>query len=278
MVAPVVNLSYRGKPIDELTRLIEKRRQLLRESWRDAVVATAITVLKSLRADTCTAKPTAQKGDFTVTDTGWVGSWKREGGKIHRVPRFSAAKGSARVPGIFPVNHAGKRYMPGEIVHVYRVAPTHPQHWKWTRARQPTKHEGCWYVFAQSADVAHEFALRHVARRRKIYSGLARMTLGVAMARISTRQQFAAPNVSRRARAAAANSAKVVTSSGMDGNLTMTVTDNLNYAKLALKSGPGGVERAMMKAANSIAGRLRKVAGAELSAELSTPFPEVKGR
>ena len=278
MVVPTVDMTYNGKPVEVLMQLIEKRRELLKESTGDAVRATAITVLKSLRADTRIAPPVVQKGDYTVTDTGWVGSWKHEGGKFHRVPRVSAAKGAATVPDIFPVNLAGKAYCPGEKVHVYRISPTYPQHWKWTHARpRPTKHKDCWYVFAQSMDVAIAFAERHVSQHRKIYSGLARMTLGVAMARVSTRQQFAEPNTSRRAQAAANISTKVAASYGLAGNLSIRVEDNLNHAKLAIKSGPGGVERAMMKAANSIAGRLRKVAGAELSAELSTPFPEVKG-
>lgn len=41
-----------GKPLSALADLIEKRMKWLRETPRDAVVATAINVLKSIRAQT----------------------------------------------------------------------------------------------------------------------------------------------------------------------------------------------------------------------------------
>ena len=41
-----------GRPLEELSKLIQKRMKILHESSKDATVATAITVLKSLRAAT----------------------------------------------------------------------------------------------------------------------------------------------------------------------------------------------------------------------------------
>jgi hypothetical protein len=52
MVVPVVDMTYNGKPVEVLMQLIDKRRKILGELGRDAVIATAITVLKSLRAQT----------------------------------------------------------------------------------------------------------------------------------------------------------------------------------------------------------------------------------
>ena len=52
MVVPKVDMTYNGKPVEVLMQLIDKRRKILGELGRDAVIATAITVLKSLRAQT----------------------------------------------------------------------------------------------------------------------------------------------------------------------------------------------------------------------------------
>ena len=52
MVVPVVTMDYNGKPLDVLNDLIRKRSELLGKSLRDSVVATAITALKSIRAQT----------------------------------------------------------------------------------------------------------------------------------------------------------------------------------------------------------------------------------
>ena len=52
MITPVLNMTYGSRPIKVLNQLIEKRHQLLKQSLRNAVVATAITALKSIRAQT----------------------------------------------------------------------------------------------------------------------------------------------------------------------------------------------------------------------------------
>jgi len=52
MLAVKMNVDWGGRPLSELQRLMRKRTQQLKETPRDAVIATAITVLRSLRADT----------------------------------------------------------------------------------------------------------------------------------------------------------------------------------------------------------------------------------
>lgn len=44
-----MNVSWGGKPLRELQRLLQKRIAQLGETPRDACIATAVTVLKSLR-------------------------------------------------------------------------------------------------------------------------------------------------------------------------------------------------------------------------------------
>ena len=52
MIEPVVKMTYNGGPLDKLNELIEKRQKWLGETYKDAIVATAITALKSIRAAT----------------------------------------------------------------------------------------------------------------------------------------------------------------------------------------------------------------------------------
>ena len=44
-----MSVNWGGRPISELQRLMEKRARQLKETPRDACIATAITVLRSLR-------------------------------------------------------------------------------------------------------------------------------------------------------------------------------------------------------------------------------------
>jgi hypothetical protein len=273
MASVSVAISYEGKPLSELERLIAARKKWLKESARDAVVATAITVVRSLRADSKQGRKKAKNSDVEVEDTGWVGGWAREGKKLKRVARYS--KGGGRV-NVFPVNRVGQAYWKGEKVKVYRVRPVfHRDRWTWAKNKNAA--DKCWYVFAESAKVARDFGKERVSAHMRRWRGLAKLALGFAMAKISTRgglKEVASP----KAKKAAESASKVYTSSSGE-TFGMVVIDALDYAKKALKSGPGGVDRAMMKAANSIAGRIRKSAGGKLDEVLPIPFPEVvKGR
>lgn len=52
MVAPDIRPTFEGKPLEVLNDLIGKRQEWLGEGYKDAVAATAITALKSIRAIT----------------------------------------------------------------------------------------------------------------------------------------------------------------------------------------------------------------------------------
>lgn len=272
MIQPKIDLTYNDKPISVLSQLIEKRKQLLGETTRDAVVATAITVLKSLRADTKIAPKAARTESFKITDTGWVGGWERVGNKFHRVVRTSDDRYAPKVAGIFPVNNAGQHYERGEKVKVFKIEPLNDTTMQWNK----TKHKGCWYVFARSEGIARQFAKLHMTKRINSYRGLAKTTLGFAMAAVSTRGTFAAEVTTAKSLRAAQAAATVYKGGDIGSNYTITIIDALRYSALAMKSGKNAVQRAMMKAANSIAGRLSKVASAKLNEQIQTPFPEIK--
>ena len=110
----------------------------------------------------------------------------------------------------------------------------------------------------------------------KRYSGLARYTLGLAMQKLSTRNEKLERDVSSKARAIAGANIRIISRSG--AVYTVTIADDLFYAAAALRGGGADVDLAMKKAANQIAGRIMKVAGSRLDAPMRTPFPEVKGK
>ena len=275
MIAPTVSMNYEGKPMAVLHDLIEKRQKYLGETVRDSVIATAILTVKSLRADTKQGKKQAKNSDVEVTDTGWVGGWAREGSRVWRCARYSSAPGAHRVKGVHPVNLAGQHYERGEKVKVFKVVPVFHKHdWKWAMNRNAAAK--CWYVLAKSEKVARDFGKRQVTRYMKRWRGLAKTALGFAMAKLSTRG-VSFDLISAKAMKAANLHVRVIEGGNKD-SWRYIVSDSLSYAKAALKSGPGGVERAMMKAANQIAGRIWAVAGHKLDSRPPTPFPEVAGR
>lgn len=270
MLKVEVTTDWRGRPMEELTKLIQKRVHTLREDARDAVVATAIDVVKSLRALTRKAPTKANEKSFTVEQMPYVASWERVGKSFRRVARVS---GTGSKAPIFPVNNAGAHYVKGERVHVYRITPRHGSRMTWEKNRN----KGCWYVFAQSESVARRFAIQHVTRVMAKASGLARTAMGYAMAHLSTKS---APIVVKdsKARKGAAASWRVV-ERNLPGGYGLTVEDNLDYAADALEGGKSAISVAMMKAANKIAGRIAQYEKAHFFDErTATPFPEIRQR
>jgi hypothetical protein len=49
MLTVDMSVNWGGRPLSELQKLMQKRQRQLRETPRDACIATAITVLRSLR-------------------------------------------------------------------------------------------------------------------------------------------------------------------------------------------------------------------------------------
>jgi hypothetical protein len=104
------------------------------------------------------------------------------------------------------------------------------------------------------------------------YAGMARYALDIAMKRTSTRNHFES-GVTSKAKSTAEANINIVTDDGEE--YSIRVEDNLLYAAAALSGGSGDVTIAMQKAANSIAGYLRKIGGDSLAHEIPTPYPEL---
>jgi hypothetical protein len=270
MLAVRADATWRGQPAEVLAELLRRRQRDLGESCEDAVAATAIDVVNSLRAATRKAPEKANKAAYILEETPYVASWERVGSRYRRVARVG---GTGSKAPIYPANRAGRRYLKGERVKVWKITPAHGERMDWKRNRN----KECWYVFAQSAGEAARYAAERMTRVLAKESGMGKTALGYAMARLSTRSPAVEAKGSKAKKLAA--DAIVVKATGDGRTFRIEFRDDLEYAKFALKGGPSTVDLAMKKAANKIAGRLSKWAESHMFAEkVPTPFPEVLTR
>lgn len=259
------NLTYKGQPIEVLQRLMAERSRVLGECARDAVIATGILLLKSLRADAKVARKSPRKAQYSVEEIAKTGWMSDPGGvRPRRVGRYGSARG-LRVLGIHAVNLLFGHRGDGQTYRVRLANPNVPF--------RTTKNPDCYYVLAKSRADAERWARARMARLLRKERGMAKSALGLAMAQISTHAPAMAVE-GGRPRDLVRQAVSIATSGGKDA-FTLKVSDDLNFAMAAQKSGPAGFALAVKKASNSIAGRLRKVWGHELDAALATPFPEV---
>ena len=240
VVGVTCNATFDGKPLSVLTDLLAERQRILGESVQDAVVATGIDALVSLRALTKIAPKRIPKADVRFGET---------------EPKYiTGTKGKAT--GQLFRRTLVKRWRNGRQVQLV----------KWQRVDGIAKNRRA---------SAKELSAAWQAWGKINQRGLAKAALGIAMKSISTRN--AADSVTPRAlRLAHANVS--VRKNGYGNMFRLVIHDSLDYAALALKGGPAAVNLALQRAANKIAGRLSKVAEKRLGEKIPTPFPEVLQR
>lgn len=251
-----------SRPLEVLAELVEKRCKVLGELSADAVVATAINVLVSLRSATLKASPRRRTKVAVEVAADLVPSHFSHGGGTYRCIRNRAG---ARVDD----NIRRARFVAGagtrdRDLRVFRVTPEHAN-------VQP------YYVVARSAKDAARFEQAAARRRKEDYGGLAKTAMGIAMAKISTRNE---PTREFRRRIEKSRIIEVHTSGGSGRGFELEIHDKLGYSIDALRGGRAEIDLAYKKAANKIAGRitqhLKKYGN--LDDAIPTPFPEVKRR
>lgn len=271
MITPTLNMTYGGKPMEVLNRLLEAREKWLYEGYKDATVATAITALTSIRAATKPWEGKIGMGFFcTVTRRDDVHPAFCGHRRCIREGRFRR-KGAPRVD---LGRNCVQLVPPGDMMwpqaSVFRVEITDEQHERWPK--QPV----LFYVVAMSEAAVKSYLERRFKNIANRQSGLAKTVLGVAMAKLSTR-----PAANEKAGAhvhAIAEKYGVVAQSDSGDRFSVRVESNLSYAVDAVKGGQAGVADALKRSANRIAGMINHKVGLPLEEKLTTPFPEVKRR
>lgn len=248
------------RPLEVLSELIEKRVKKLGEMTEDAIIATGIDALVSLRAATLCARPEKQTSVKVELDYSLVASHTREGGSSRRCVRNRAG---VRIDAMRRLRFACGAGVPDRNLYVYRVTPEH-------------ENVSPYLVVAESASDAEKFEQTAARHRKGNFAGLAKTALGVAMAKISTKNP---PTPAFKRRIADSEIIDVRTSGGNGQPFQLDIHDKLGYSVAALRGGRGAVNIALMKAANKIAGNISRKMNALGSLEdVPTPFPEVKRR
>lgn len=294
--ASVVSVSCDKGTMRALSRVLAKRTEILRESTKDAVTATAITCLVSVRSATREAQK-VRKVDVERVD-GFFGGFYREGkkqkgegkeqkGKLHRCLRAGTKWNSPRVligtmDAISESEKMAPVRIPFEKVY-YSCHPTTPIESQLV-FRVTTEHVQDYGVYhylvvCENAQKARDFEVERGRKRIDVYGGLARTAFGVAMAKISTRNST--EDMKRiKAWHLAKENAKVTTSESAS-DYEITFGDVLNYAVDAVRGGRSGIDVACRKAANKIAGQINHTFHRfyDTSTDaIATPFPEIRRR
>ncbi len=273
MLEPTFKLSYNGGPVSKLNELIEQREKWLHEGYKDAMTATAITALTSIRAATRPWKGEVATGKFCAVfrradiHPAFFGRHHRRCFRAGRFPRKDA-------PRVDLGRHCVQLVPPGDRAwrqaSVWRVEISKDRVERWPK--QPAE----FFVVALAEDSVRAYLDRRFARIAKRQAGLARSVLGVAMAKLSTRPP-ASEKAGEHVRKIADKHAVAATSDTGD-TFSVHVESNLSYAMDAVKGGRAGVDDALKRAANRIAGMISHKANLPLEEKMPTPFPEVRRR
>ena len=260
--------------LENFARTIQARQKYLNETASAAVTAMAMDTLRSLRAVTKVAKPASVKptvtkrGDlkFSFTSTGRGKSCAR---KMCIRTRAGQRVDAARVRYA-----AGCRGAKPSTISIFEFADTYSK-------GNGDSASALYLIAAPTAKAAKDVAKKVVASRLVRHAGLARRAMSVLMVKTNTKAP--AENVSQIVdKIAKANTRVVRRDSSVMGNrgdYSLTLHDDLLYAKNALKGGDAAIRTALMKAANKSAGLISHKAKDLLkNGRLDTPFPEVVSR
>ena len=251
-----------GKPLEVLGDLVAKRQQYLRETTEQAVTATAINVVTSLRSATKKA-PLKAKDDMFSVELVAPGGWRGARGARRRV----ALRAGHEIRDVHPVNAMYQLKGGGDL---YKITILNEKIRPSISLNKPY-----YYVLAPTAKVATDYARARVTRALRKESGMAKYALGIAQAKTSNRpMKSEAPTGAKQMQTAYA--AAKIDKWGGGGEFGIRVFDALNYSVSALKGGEATMNEAMQKAANRTAGIINHCAGYRLDAPIPTPFPEAK--
>lgn len=264
MFAPTVSMTYKKQPLEVLNQLIEKRRQYIADCARDAVLGTAITALVSIRAITKDARKRKRLDNaFSVEDTGYYGGYSNSEHKC--CVRQGIGKWSPKVqmdaPVLFPRRIQNARQY---LKHIYRVTTTRK-----LRGKEIGRYYICAYSEAEAADRERKLIKKSIYRT----GGLALNVLGSLM-KNSSSQNPPHPEGSAYAQMLGEKFGVVSKGEAPDG-FFCEVVDTLNYAVSAVKGREGGINLALMRAANKISGMIRHHWHTPLDHDVGTPFPEI---
>lgn len=236
-------------------------------------MASAITVLKSVRAATKVVNPNKVKIELKA-ESSLYPSFTNGGGVKKPCLRYAGSKQRYAYQGGERLKFAADR-MFFRDAHVYR----------WTFETFRGKKQ--YLIVAYSQADARRVAKKIVERKLSNFKGLAKRALSVLMMKTSDMNvNDNGINQKTRTQAQKQTETREVVATSTDGSgagkYMLYVCDKLKYALDAVKGGKSAVDVAMKRALNGITAQISKkiktvdFLGRKMT--LPTPFPEVKGK
>lgn len=274
------------RALDGFRGILEARQTYLGETAEASVRAMMVDALKSLRSTTKVAKVSSikvelkERGDlhFSYYATGKISEFrdrKNIGETALKVPVKMCVRnaGGIRIKD----NSCGKIRFADCRGHKSRDIKCYEFADQYDIGRQ--HFNDLYLIAAPSKGTAAKSARKIVATRLLRYRGLARRAVSALM--IKTHSRAPSDTFGRRV-AAKAYEVTRTRESWQDlpsggGIFSIRATDNLRYAKSALKGGASDIDRALMASANKAAGRIQHCCKDLLrKGALKTPFPEIQ--
>jgi len=272
-----------GEPLAVLSDLIRKRQSIIRgETTRQAVIATAINIMNSLKGATKKAPLRGNRKMYTIERTNLYASYVWKNGHYRRVVRNSPRGAIDWNVTQHCRDLVGPAYNKADNVSVFKMQ---------------LFNENCnntlYYAYARTeADARNYMHNVILARMLKKEAGMAQYAIGIAQAKVSGRPMATTAHGSKQFREAyeaawietrdTADAWSMNRENGFSsGEFWLQFTDKLRYSALAVRGGTSAVEMAYKKAANRTFGIIHNylVNHPHLKDTLGnvTPFPEAKG-
>lgn len=249
----------KGKdPIAELNKLIEQRSRLLHQSTAKATAATAVTVLKSLRAATKDARKT-RKFRIKVEDTSYFVGFSQS----EKKPCLRSG----------PSRYSPKVFLDSKVVFLTKGIANPMKNANVYKVTYEKSNLKPVYIACLSKKVAMDFATKATKHRIDEKGTLAKNAMTVAIGKVAQKSfQLEGSNDSKRLASTIATVNEW--NSGLD--YTIKIQDNLVYASDAIKGGESAIDTALQKAANKVYGTLAHLAGLDFTDKFpEKPFPDV---
>lgn len=245
--------------LDALKKAIDMRSKFLGVTTADSCVAMGIQILRSLKARTKKANPkVVDSRDFRIVPTEMYGGFK--GRKI--VARVGSHYGpTSHIKPAIGFNPTSESALTARVFAIYT---TNPNDKFQQNVNRPAL---CWYVLCQHQGQAESYAVRHIARIKRKEGGMAKYTLGIAQAQLSTRsgrlktpaESASRGGLSHRAIQLAYEAANInVHKNGLgEGEIVVTFFDKLKYS-MAAAGGEDAFYEASRNASDSMIAYITK--------------------
>lgn len=244
----------KGESLDRISQVIQRRQEVLHETTQQTCTAFAMQVLRSLRADTKVSKgkPNVSEklnGDLSISvqqSLTYVVGFKTVG-KKKKVPcvRIGSIHGK-RID--LPISFGKLTDYKKQKIYKVTLSQNRSKIWLTPATR---------YIVADNLKQAIQMTEQKWGKVVKKYSGLGKNAWTKAMMMVGDKfgqvGGFHNKVINENVHVDKNLNGNILAS---DGQYSITVSDELNYATIAQKSGTQALNIAMMKAANSINGRI----------------------